>query len=91
MSKIIPHTQIPPSENTDNKKGDCSGVVESEGEALTFDECNALIFALSCYIDFYASRCDIDSDTYNYHFDRAHALTSKINRMKMRFHDDMTF
>ena len=28
------YSLIPPSENTDNKKGDCSGVVTSEGEAL---------------------------------------------------------
>ena len=86
--------QIPPTVNTDNKTvadGEQVGIVESEGEALTFDECNALIFALSCYIKFYDSRCDIDSDTYNYHFDRAHALTSKINRMKMRFNDDIPF
>ena len=31
------YSLIPPSENTDNKKGDCSGVVESEGEALPND------------------------------------------------------
>lgn len=82
---------IPPSENTDNKVTTSSGVVTSEGEALSFDDYDVLIFALSCYRDFYYSRCDVDLDTVDYHFEKSEILEKKLKRLKSAINDDFPF